>query len=328
MKITKKVYFFFSQSNSVCEKLKKEKGKSKISTLTDLIYCSIKYKTSPHNYDVMGFVDLTKYQRKTFFTYADSIRMMEKYNSKKHEAVFYNKFIFSKVFSDFYVRKCVTTNYLTEEDFLKFMEGEQKIVYKPVNAAQGKGVEVLDVADFDSLANLYKYVMNLPKGIIETWIVQHSAISALYPKAVNPIRINTVLDGDKLHIMTSTLSIGHNSKIANASINALFALVDPKTGEVLTDACDYNGGVYEKHPETGKTFKGFRIPYWQETLEMLEKATRTMHQVKYVGWDIAITEDGPIIIEGNNDPGYIGFQLPLFVKGEGTRKLYEKFLSK
>lgn len=328
MGAVRKIKLFLNQSKQVSANLKKEKGKNKLSTLVDLAYCSYKYKTSPHNYEVMGFADLTKDQRKTFFTFADNIAMMEKYNSKKHEAIFYNKFIFSKVFSDFYGRKCIMTNYLTEEDFVKFMEGEQKIVYKPVNAAQGKGVEVLDVADFDSLSALYKYVMSLPKGIIETWIVQHSAISALYPKAVNPIRINTVLDNDKLHIMTSTLSIGHNSKIANASINALFALVDPKTGEVLTDACDYDGGVYEKHPETGETFKGFRIPYWQETLEMLEKATRTMHQVRYVGWDIAITENGPVIIEGNNDPGYIGFQLPLFVKGEGTRKLYEKFLNK
>ncbi len=328
MGAARKIKMFFSQSKQVSAKLKKEKGRSKISTFFDLVNCSRKYKTSPHNYEVMGFADLTSEQRKTFFTFYDNIAMMEKYNSKKHEAIFYNKFIFSKVFSDFYGRKCVMTNYLTEEDFEKFMEGETKIVYKPVNAAQGKGVEVLDLKDFDSLHTLYDYVMSLPKGIIETWIVQHSEISALYPHAVNPIRINTVLDGDKMHIMTSTLSIGHNSKIANASINALFALVDPKTGEVLTEACDYDGGIYEKHPETGATFKGFHIPFWKETLQMLEKATRTMHQVGYVGWDIAITENGPILIEGNNDPGYIGFQLPLFVKGNGTRNLYEKFLTK
>ena len=328
MNVTRKIKLFLSQSKEVSNKLKKEKGKSKISTFIDLVNCSRKYRTSPHNYEVMGFADLTKEQRKTYFTFSDSIAMMEKYNSKKHEAIFYNKFIFSKVFSEFFGRKCVITNYLTEEDFEKFMEGETKIVYKPVNAAQGKGVEVLDLCDFENLKELYNYVMTLPNGILETWITQHSSISSLYPHAVNPIRINTVLDGDKMHVMTSTLSIGHNSKIANASINALFALVDPKTGEVLTDACDYNGGVYKKHPETDAEFKGFQIPFWKETLEMLEKATRTMYQVRYVGWDIAITENGPILIEGNNDPGYLGFQLPLFVNGEGTRKLYEKFLTK
>lgn len=326
MRIVRKAKLFISQSKEVSSKLKKEKGKNKTATFFDLVKCSLKYKTSPHNYEVMGFADLSDAQRKTFFTFSDNIAMMEKYNSKKHEAIFYNKFIFSKVFSDFYGRKCIMTNYLTKEDFEKFMDGEQKIVYKPVNAAQGRGVEVLDAKDFDSIDKLFEYVSSLPAGIIETWIVQHSEVSALYKNAVNPIRINTVFTKDKLHIMTSTLSIGHNSKIANASINALFALVDPKTGEVLTDACDYDGGVYKTHPETGATFKGFKIPYWQETLQMLEKAVRTMHQVGYVGWDIAITESGPVIIEGNNDPGYIGFQLPLFVNGEGTRKLYEQFL--
>ena len=96
---------FFSQSKQVSAKLKKEKGRSKISTFFDLVNCSRKYKTSPHNYEVMGFADLTSEQRKTFFTFYDNIAMMEKYNSKKHEAIFYNKFIFSKVFSDFYGRK-------------------------------------------------------------------------------------------------------------------------------------------------------------------------------------------------------------------------------
>lgn len=74
--------------------------------------------------------------------------MMEKYNSKKHEAIFYNKFIFSKVFSDFYGRKCVITNYLTPEEFEKFMEGENKIVYKPVNGAKGESIHVFDVNDY------------------------------------------------------------------------------------------------------------------------------------------------------------------------------------
>lgn len=326
MGIARKAKLFLSQSKEISAKLKKEKGRSKLATFFDLVNCSIKYKTSPHNYEVLGFADLSAEERKTYFTFADNIAMMEKYNSKKHEAIFYNKFIFSKVFSDFYGRKCIMTNYLTEKDFEKFMEGEQKIVYKPVNAAQGKGVEVLDASDFDSISELYNYINNLPNGIIETWIAQHSVISALYPNAVNPIRINTVLKDGELKFMTSTLSIGHNSKIANASINALFALVDIETGKVLTDACDYDGGVYREHPETGATFKDFQIPYWKETLEMLQKAARVMYQVGYVGWDIAITENGPVIIEGNNDPGYIGFQLPLFVKGHGTRELYEEFL--
>lgn len=326
MGAVRKIKLFLNQSKQVSANLKKEKGKNKLSTLVDLAYCSYKYKTSPHNYEVMGFADLTKDQRKTFFTFADNIAMMEKYNSKKHEAIFYNKFIFSKVFSDFYGRKCIMTNYLTEEDFVKFMEGETKIVYKPVNGAKGESIYIFDVKDFNSLSELYKKIKSLPNAILETWIVQHHELDRIYPHSVNCIRIKTVLDKDICHILEAKISFGHNSEIANDSINSLFSKIDVKTGKIITDACNYPGEVFETHPETGVKFNGIQIPFWKETLEMIDKASKVMYQVKYVGWDIAITEDGPILIEGNNDPGYTGFQYPMFTQGHGGKDLYAEFL--
>lgn len=326
MGAVRKIKLFLSQSKEISAKINKETGKSKLSVIFDIASCSLKYKTSPHNYDVMGFAELSKEQRKTFFTFADNIAMMEKYNSKKHEAIFYNKFIFSKVFSDFYGRKCVMTNYLTEEDFAKFMEGEKKIVYKPVNGAKGESIHIFDTKNFSSLSELYKKIKSLPNAILETWIVQHSTLSKIYPNSVNCIRIKTVLDKDVCHIIEAKISLGHKSDIANDSINSLFAKIDIKTGEIITGACNYDGETFDAHPETGVVFKGIRIPFWKETLDMMEKASKVMYQVGYVGWDIAITESGPILIEGNNDPGYTGFQYPMFTNGHGGKDLYEKFL--
>ena len=326
MGAARKIKMFIRQSKQVSAKLKKEKGKSKISTFFDLIGCSLKYKTSPHNYEVMGFADLTKEQRKTFFTFADNIAMMEKYNSKKHEAIFYNKFIFSKVFSDFYGRKCVMTNYLTFEDFEKFMEDEQKIVYKPVNGAKGESIHIFDTKDFPSLSELYNKIKSLPNAILETWIVQHPELNRIYPHSVNCIRIKTILDKDICHIIEAKISLGHKSEIANDSINSLFAKIDVNTGKIITDACNYPGEIFEVHPETNVKFKGIQIPFWKETLELMDKASKVMPQVKYVGWDIAITETGPVLIEGNNDPGYTGFQYPLFTQGHGGKDLYAEFL--
>lgn len=326
MNVTRKIKSFISQTKEVSENIKEKKGKSKISTFFDILHCSIKYKTSPHNYEVMGFADLNDKQRKTFFTYADSVKMMEKYNSKKHEAIFYNKFIFSKVFSDFYGRKCIMTKYLTEEDFEKFMDGETKIVYKPINGARAESIYIFDVNDFSSLSELYEKIKSLPDAILETWIVQHPELSRIYPKSVNCIRIKTVLENDICNIIEAKISFGHSSEIANDSINSLFSKIDLETGKIITDACNYPGEIFETHPETGVKFKGIQIPFWKETLEMIDKASKVIHQIKYVGWDIAITETGPILIEGNNDPGYTGFQYPLFTQGYGGKDLYAEFL--
>ena len=47
---------------------------------------------------------------------------------------------------------------------------------------------------------------------------------------------------------------------------------------------------------------GRLIPYWSETLQMVKSAAEMMPSVKFIGWDVAITKDSPIIIEGNHDP--------------------------
>lgn len=88
MGVVRRIKLFLSQSKEIANKLKKEKGKNKLSTFFDLVSCSIKYKTSPHNYDVMGFADLSAEQRKTFFTFADNIAMRWKSTTAKSTKLF------------------------------------------------------------------------------------------------------------------------------------------------------------------------------------------------------------------------------------------------
>lgn len=164
-------------------------------------------------------------------------------------------------------------------------------------------------------------------GIIEEWIQQHSKMQELYSEAVNIVRVQTIYTQGNCHFLCATLTIGYKNKIANASANSIFTLVNVKTGQVSTDGCDYNDNIYIVHPETGIHFKGFQIPMWDEVLKMLERAAARVPQIGYVGWDVAITENGPVIIEGNNDGGYVGYQLADLCNGHGQKEVYQKFLS-
>ena len=53
------------------------------------------------------------------------------------------------------------------------------------------------------------------------------------------------------------------------------------------------------HPITKLAIEGFCLPYWPEAMALVERAHRTMPQLLTLGWDVAITDDGPIIIETN-----------------------------
>jgi hypothetical protein len=63
------------------------------------------------------------------------------------------------------------------------------------------------------------------------------------------------------------------------------------------------GHFYKEHPVTNFRFSGFPLPFFQEIKSMVLKASSLVPYFTLVGWDVAFTENGPVIIEGNTRPG-------------------------
>jgi hypothetical protein len=61
------------------------------------------------------------------------------------------------------------------------------------------------------------------------------------------------------------------------------------------------GGKVERYPETGITLKGFQIPFFNESMKLACNLQSYLYGIHSVGWDIAITPNGPMFIEGNDD---------------------------
>jgi hypothetical protein len=81
------------------------------------------------------------------------------------------------------------------------------------------------------------------------------------------------------------------------------AVVDYHTGVVISDGIysDISKSDSEIHPVTGVRINGFVVPFWKETIEMITKAALLDARNRSVGWDIAITSQGPELIEGNHN---------------------------
>ena len=62
------------------------------------------------------------------------------------------------------------------------------------------------------------------------------------------------------------------------------------------------------HPGTDIVMLGYRIPNWDKVIEGSEKAAEMLPQIRIIGWDVAITEDGIELIEGNHNPDYELFE--------------------
>ena len=70
------------------------------------------------------------------------------------------------------------------------------------------------------------------------------------------------------------------------------------------------GIIYTEHPDTHVKIQGYKIPFVKEAVKMVLEAAKVTPQIRYVGWDVATTPNGPAIIEGNTYCAHDFWQLP------------------
>ena len=98
--------------------------------------------------------------------------------------------------------------------------------------------------------------------------------------------------------------------------------MDIESGKLVGNGIDKKLNESEKSI-TNIKFDGFQIPYWEEIKEMVLKAALVNDKVNLVGWDVAISKNGPLIIEGNRGPG---FDLVQILLKKGTKYMLDDLL--
>lgn len=85
--------------------------------------------------------------------------------------------------------------------------------------------------------------------------------------------------------------------------------IDVDTGCIVRGSVKYNGEkTIRYHPSTGTKMIGMQIPNWNKILTTLKETGKIPTNVRYIGWDIAVTEDGCKVIEANYKQGRNGMQ--------------------
>jgi len=85
--------------------------------------------------------------------------------------------------------------------------------------------------------------------------------------------------------------------------------IDPATGRIIR-ALTANGMAVEHHPDSGARLVGTCLPYWQQCLELVVRAhAQAFERFVFLGWDVAIGADGPLLIETNPGWGCLHHQM-------------------
>jgi hypothetical protein len=101
------------------------------------------------------------------------------------------------------------------------------------------------------------------------------------------------------------MAVGANTLVDNFHAGGIAAKVDMETG-TLGRATDVGLrpeiGWRDRHPNTDAQITGRVLPLWSETLALAARGHAAFADRLLIGWDIAITAAGPVLIEGNSGP--------------------------
>jgi hypothetical protein len=195
----------------------------------------------------------------------------------------------------------------------------KKLILKPALGLMGKDIFFVSSNNVDvieqktqpqadvSISNNDEYSF-----IVQEFIKQHPEMDRINPYSVNSIRIITLLcRDDTVTFLAAMLRTSSSTyPIDNFSAGGIVIGIDMKTGKLRKEGFKKPpyGTTVIRHPVTGIEFHDFEIPYWHELKILAAKAQRTFRQLKSIGWDLAITLKGPVIIEGNQQWGTAGIQ--------------------
>lgn len=193
--------------------------------------------------------------------------------------------------------------------------GHERIFVKPTFGANGAGVFAatvgqhvlrIDGREEDEAAFRARLFADgmFDDYLVQPLIEQHELLNRLNPAAVNTVRIDTFVDGEQVHTDGAVLRIGSGDKcVDNWSSGGFLAKIDLETGALSPTArtkAKYGRRVVREHPRTGFVFAGTIVPFWPELRALIVAAARAVRPLRYIGWDVAITPAGPLIIEGNH----------------------------
>ncbi len=170
--------------------------------------------------------------------------------------------------------------------------------------------------------------------LFEEFVIQHPDVSRIYSHSVNTLRIHTVNNGKEIRsFFKPMLRIGCDNSVIDANLNVgsyRMLLNDDGMVEMpiyMSKRFQYKKA--ERHHNTGVSFKDVKIPYVKEAVDVAIEAAKYFPEVPYIGWDIAISEKGPVVIEGNAVSSCFKiYQLMNYMyKGAGLRKEIDEMIS-
>lgn len=225
-------------------------------------------------------------------------------------------------------------NKISKEEATKicydFISTGKEMVIK-ANASSGGGNTLVFVKD-KTLKEVEKILTTYRSDYtVQESVIQHPTLAALNQSTVNTIRLTTFLLNGEVVPLGALIKIGNaNVRVDGYKHDGRMMGIDMETGRTLNWILDSKYNRDSVLPSgVDVSDNGIEIPFFKDLVKMAINCHYEVSKIRMIGWDIAVDENGPIIIEANFSNDFRMHQLltgPLF--GQYTEKILDEFLLK
>jgi len=212
----------------------------------------------------------------------------------------------------------------SRSDWEKFLDTQlpTEFVIKPAKGARGKEVNIFSRTKdgfIDAFGKTYRaadiYDTMLSAHNYDSFVIQErlkNHLELVYLSDVHflqTVRIITLVDRNNhcrilyayLKLITGQNVTDNFDRGQSGNIETRVSLDDgvlkPAVG-VATNGLSIK--AISNHPKTGLSFDGFKLPLWGPACRLVKKTAPMFLPLRTIGWDVALTPNGPCILEANN----------------------------
>lgn len=299
---------------------------SRYQVIKDYLYIFFALKYFPDNYSLCRLWEKDRFEWRYYYgSMYDPYqrgRLRKEVQKKEYEILFQDKYVCYQLCRAANLPlprqyACINPeeDYKSKIRFILNSNSDKNIIIKPVMGKGGKDI-VLAFKEDDKfiirLKNnkifLNNYIIR-SRSVVQEFIIQHNKLSRI-SQSINTIRIVTLLTkSNDVIIIGALMRFGvKDAFIDNTSIGGVAVGINLEKGILNKIAYDFKSRKYYSHPTSGLVFENFQIPYWTAVVDLAKKTQLAFPYYKLLGHDIAITLDGPIIIEVNETYDNVGIE--------------------
>lgn len=145
------------------------------------------------------------------------------------------------------------------------------------------------------------------KYLLQTRMQTHESLVPIVGQRVCTVRMFVLSDYEGCHLLRASWKI---PAFENGADNFwrrgnILAGIDVETGKVIRSLRRTADGTerIDQHPLTGHSLKDLVFPQWDAMRDVVLRAAPNLPECYFQGWDVALTDRGPVLVELEGDGG-------------------------